>query len=80
MEAKKQSAVEFAVEQLEKFIPEGNQIAIDAILEKAKEMEKQQIIDAIVDTQKEYIIQASCYPPQFILDKAINYYKETFKC
>jgi hypothetical protein len=42
---KKQTAVEFAVEQLEKFIPEGNQIAIYAILEKAKEMEKQQIID-----------------------------------
>ncbi len=74
-----QTAVEFAVEQLEKFIPEGNQITIYAILEKAKEMEKQQIIDAIVDTQKEYIIQASCYPPQFILDKAFNYYKETFK-
>jgi hypothetical protein len=44
METKKQSAVEFAVEQLEKFIPEGNQIAIDAILEKAKAMEKQQIM------------------------------------
>ena len=48
------------------------------ILDKAKEMEKQQIIDAVVDTQKEYIIQASCYPPQFILDKAFNYYEERF--
>jgi hypothetical protein len=38
----KQTAVEFAVEQLEKFIPAGNQIAIYAILEKAKEMEEKQ--------------------------------------
>jgi hypothetical protein len=40
-----QTAVEFAVEQLEKFIPEGNQIAIYAILEKAKEMEKENTIN-----------------------------------
>ena len=40
---KQQSAVEFAVGQLEKFIPKGNQIAIYAILEQAKEMEKQRI-------------------------------------
>ena len=42
---KQQSAVEFAVGQLEKFIPKGNQIAIYAILEQAKEMEKQRIKD-----------------------------------
>jgi hypothetical protein len=41
----KQTAVEFAVEQLEKFIPEGNQIAIYAILEKAKEMEEQEKVE-----------------------------------
>jgi hypothetical protein len=40
---KQQSAVEFAVGQLEKFIPKGNQIAIYAILEQAKEMEKEQL-------------------------------------
>ena len=49
METKKQTGVEFAVEQLEKFIPEGNQIAIYAILEKAKEMEKQQISKSFED-------------------------------
>jgi len=36
------TAVEYAVEKLEKFIPSGNQLAIEAILEKAKEMEKEQ--------------------------------------
>jgi hypothetical protein len=43
------TAVDYAVEKLEKFISEGNQIAIDAILEKAKEMEKQQISKSFED-------------------------------
>lgn len=42
----KQTAVEFAIKQLEKFIPSGNQIVIGIILEKAKEIEKQQVTDA----------------------------------
>lgn len=42
----KQTAVDFAVEQLEKLIPSGNQILIGIILEKAKEMEKEQIKDS----------------------------------
>jgi len=36
------TAVEFAVEKLEKFIPSGNQLVIRIILEQAKEMEKEQ--------------------------------------
>ena len=39
----KQTAVDFAVEQLEKLIPSGNQILIGIILGKAKEMEEGQI-------------------------------------
>ena len=42
----KPTAVEFAVEQLEQLIPFGHQLAVRIILEQAKEMEKQQIIDA----------------------------------
>ncbi len=45
----KQTAVEFLLEKLEKFIPSGNQIVISIILEQAKEMEKQQIMDAYWD-------------------------------
>ena len=45
----KKTAVEFAIQKLEKFIVKGNQIAVEAILEQAKEMEKQQIIKAIID-------------------------------
>jgi hypothetical protein len=36
------TAVEFAVEKLEKFIPSGNQLAVEVILEQALEMEKEQ--------------------------------------
>ena len=41
--SKQQTAVEYAVEKLEKFIPSGNQLAIEAILEQSKAMEKEQI-------------------------------------
>ena len=46
MSNKKQTAVDFAVEKLEKLIPSGHQIIISIILEKAKEMDKEQKIDA----------------------------------
>lgn len=42
-QTKKQTAVEFAIQKLEKFIVKGNQIAVEAILEQAKEMENQQL-------------------------------------
>lgn len=42
----KQTAIDFAVEQLEKLIPSGNQIIIGIILDKAKQMEKEQIKEA----------------------------------
>ena len=41
----KQTAVDFAVEKLEKFIPSGNQIAIDVIIEQAKAMHKQELLN-----------------------------------
>ena len=64
----KQTAVEFAVEKLEKLIPSGNQLLIGIILNQAKEMEKQQIMDAV---------------DGFPLDKrhleGEKYYNETYK-
>jgi hypothetical protein len=65
-EKAKQTAVEFAVEKLEKFIPSGNQLVIGIILNQAKEMEKQQIIDACDIDKRSY-------------DNAEQYYNETFK-
>ena len=43
------TAVEFAVEKLEKFIPSGNQLVIRIILEQAKEMEQQQMMQSYED-------------------------------
>jgi hypothetical protein len=43
------TAVEFAVEKLEKFIPSGNQLVIRIILEQAKEMEKEQMMQSYED-------------------------------
>jgi hypothetical protein len=43
------TAVEFIVEELEKSIQSSNQIAIGLILEKAKEIEKEQKIQAQIE-------------------------------
>ena len=47
-------------------------------IKQAKEIEKQQIIDAIIISEKEHIIQGNVYPPQFVVDKAEQYYNETY--
>jgi hypothetical protein len=43
--ANKKTAVDFAIEQLEKLIPNGNQMAIFAIIKQAKQMQKEQKIE-----------------------------------
>jgi len=66
-ESKKQTAVEFAVEKLEQFIPSGNQIAIGLIFQQALEMEKEQIKDAWDN---------GC---GYLQENSQQYYNETFK-
>lgn len=63
----KQTAVEFAVEQLEQLIPFGHQLAIRIILEQALEREKQQIINAYEKGKYSFGKEAK------------EYYNETFK-
>lgn len=48
------------------------------LLQQAKSMHKDEIVNTIVDCEKEHFIQAECYPPQFILTKAEHYYNITF--
>ena len=43
------------------------------------EMEKQQIIDSYIECKRQYIIKESCFPPQFVVKEAEQYYNETFK-
>ena len=66
-----QSAVEFAVEKLEKLIPSGNQIAIYAILEQAKAMHKEEIMNAHNQGYADGYRDNGISP--------INYYNEIFK-
>jgi hypothetical protein len=74
---KQQTAVEFAVEKLEKFIPSGNQLAVLAILEQAREMEKQQIIDAYyIGADEESDNHGYMYTNK---DKSEQYYNKTYK-
>ena len=69
---KKQTAVDYAVEKLEKFIPSGNQIAIEAILNNAKEMEKQQIKKAFLKNNNSISITNA-------LENFEQYYNDIFK-
>ena len=43
---KKQSSIQFLLEKLEGNIIEGNQLVLELIIDQAKEMHKQEIIDA----------------------------------
>lgn len=72
---KKQTAVEFAVEKLEKLIPSGNQLVIGAILEKAIKMEKEQIINAY---NKNLTGFNKLEQEESGLNWAEDYYNETF--
>ena len=74
----KQTAVEWLHEKLAQSSQEELVGNINLWFEQAKEMEKEQIIDAIIISEKEHIIQGNVYPPQFVVDKAKKYYNETF--
>lgn len=83
------TALEQFIEQLEKPLEGKGKAAFKLVdkttiahLKLAKaflQVEKEQIIDAYIHAQKEHIIAHDCYPPQFVVDKAANYYNETFK-
>jgi len=77
MSNNKQTAVEWLVEKLQWTHPDFD--AFNEYILKAKEMEKQQIMDAIIDSEKEHIIQAvECYPTGFVIKKAEQYYNKEY--
>ena len=83
MSNKKQTAIDFAVEKLEKLIPSGHQIIISIILEKAKEMDKQQKIEAYNQGYRDGENDASNIPLSIgdieEYSNAQQYYKETYE-
>jgi len=83
MSNKKQTAIDFAVEKLEKLIPSGHQIIISIILEKAKEMDKQQKIEAYNQGYRDCENDASNIHLSIgdieEYSNAEDYYKETYE-
>jgi adenylate kinase len=47
--------------------------------EQAKEMEKEIIIDAIITCEKEHYVHSKVYPPQFVINKAEQYYNNKYE-
>lgn len=69
-----------AVEWLEReLIGENGINVLKDVFEQAKEIEKQQIIEAYIECKRQYVLQGNCYPPQFVVKEAEQYYNETFK-
>jgi hypothetical protein len=71
-----QTAVKYLIEQL---LPKALSEEQYYHIEKAKEMEKEQIIDAIIFSKREHYTLGECWPTQTVVDKAESYYKKTFK-
>lgn len=80
-----QSAVEWLIEELKRidnYWEKDSTDYTDSVRyakEIAEEMFKQQIIDAYIECKKEYIVKMDCYPPQFVVDEAKQYYNQRFK-
>jgi hypothetical protein len=54
------------------------QLAIDNA-ESMLDKEKQIIIDAIITCEKEHYVHSTVYPPQFVIDKAEQYYNNKYE-
>jgi hypothetical protein len=76
----KQTAVEWLYERLERMIPRTELYNIDKkhYLEEAKQMEKEQIVDAYIEGDRTAIKPEGEYKSLVIKD-AEQYYQETFK-
>lgn len=72
----KQTAVEWLIENSH-IIPK-NELNKRELIEQANEMFEQQIIDAYIECKRQYVIRIDCYPPQFVVDEAEQYYNETY--
>jgi hypothetical protein len=73
-----QTAVEWYAEQMQSK-EQFTQEEFNNITNQAKEMEKQQIIDSYIECKRQYIVEESCFPPQFVVKEAEQYYNNKFK-
>lgn len=78
----KQTAMQMAINHYKKLSEQGsNQAYVVAkfLEENFLEVEEQQIIDSYIECKRQYIIKESCFPPQFVVKEAEQYYNKTFK-
>ena len=52
---------------------------LEGVIAKAKEMEKEQIIDAFIFSKREHYTLGECWPTQTVVNKAEKYYNKTFE-
>jgi hypothetical protein len=74
---KQQTAVEWLIETFK--LTNVDLSHHKLIIEQAKEMEKEKMIDAIIFSEREHYVMGECWPTQTVVDKAERYYNTTFK-
>jgi len=73
---KQQTAVEWLVEQLEVFVTLDEELTWDKLFQQAKQMEKEQIMDAHIEGQRVFDKHPHTH---WTNDQAEQYYNEMYK-
>jgi hypothetical protein len=80
MNNRKQNSLEWLVDQIKKDTNVRLRgLNLDNLLVQAEVLRKEEIKDAIIYAERDYNILGNVWPTQIVLDKADNYYKETFR-
>ena len=74
----KQGCIDWLVEEINKQKAWADPSKLEPIIEKAKAMHKEEIESAIIYAEREHNILGNVWPTQTVLDKAQDYYNETF--
>jgi hypothetical protein len=80
MNNRKQNSLEWLVDQIKKDTNVRLRgLNLDNLLVQAEVLRKEEIKDAIIYAERDHNILGNAWPTQIVLDKADNYYKETFR-
>jgi hypothetical protein len=80
MNNRKQNSLEWLVDQIKKDTNVRLRgLNLDNLLVQAEVLRKEEIKDAIIYAERDHNILGNVWPTQIVLDKADNYYKETFR-
>ena len=80
MNNRKQNSLEWLVDQIKKDTNVRLRgLDLDNLLVQAEVLRKEEIKDAIIYAERDHNILGNVWPTQIVLDKADNYYKETFR-